>query len=324
MRILRSAFLTAALAATLASGVARAQAIPFDLEAGYRFVSVTGNEEQYRSQINDREGFHPLLKMGPTKRAAPTDSSGPPTSAPQRQGSSPRRRPGRHRLRFSYRSTQFTAPSRASRTRSASRRSRPGPDARPVQRRSRDPSGHSVHAARRLPTTPCRPGTRPSLGKDEFQLSQNLRSHDQEFGRSAFRAGHLGRRSSRLAQTARRRDPDARSIQGTREAPNPSRRQDITATTLTRSELDGRLRQSAFVRAFALRLQLSGFYVGRTDRDDARKEGAWQLPPRSRFFAGYSAANAASPEPFARRHAGWHIHRRRRFGGPGAGLIVGQ
>ena len=57
MRILRSAFLTAALAATLASGVARAQAIPFDIEAGYRFLSVTGNEEMYRSQINDREGF---------------------------------------------------------------------------------------------------------------------------------------------------------------------------------------------------------------------------------------------------------------------------
>src|SRR5512140_1714532 len=57
MRTLRSAFLTAALAATLASGVARAQAIPFDIEVGYRFLSVTGNEESYRSQINDREGF---------------------------------------------------------------------------------------------------------------------------------------------------------------------------------------------------------------------------------------------------------------------------
>ena len=57
MRTLRSAFLTAALAATLASGVARAQAIPFDIEVGYRFLSVTGNEEMYRSQVNDREGF---------------------------------------------------------------------------------------------------------------------------------------------------------------------------------------------------------------------------------------------------------------------------
>src|ERR1039457_412408 len=58
MRTFRSAFLVAALASTLGSaGVARAQAIPFDLEVGYRFVSIIGSEETYRSQINEREGF---------------------------------------------------------------------------------------------------------------------------------------------------------------------------------------------------------------------------------------------------------------------------
>src|SRR5664280_3301375 len=58
MRTFRSAFLVAALASTLVSaGVARAQAIPFDLEVGYRFLDVIGSEESYRSQINEREGF---------------------------------------------------------------------------------------------------------------------------------------------------------------------------------------------------------------------------------------------------------------------------
>ncbi len=37
----------------LASG----QAIPLDLEVGYRWVDVSGNERMYRTQINDRPGF---------------------------------------------------------------------------------------------------------------------------------------------------------------------------------------------------------------------------------------------------------------------------
>ena len=33
------------------------QAIPLDLEVGYRFVDVSGNEQMYRTQINDRQGI---------------------------------------------------------------------------------------------------------------------------------------------------------------------------------------------------------------------------------------------------------------------------
>ncbi|HEX9094416.1 MAG TPA: hypothetical protein VF902_10600, partial [Coriobacteriia bacterium] len=58
MRTFRSAFLVAALASVLGpAGVARAQAIPFDIEVGYRFLTLSGSEESYRSQINEREGF---------------------------------------------------------------------------------------------------------------------------------------------------------------------------------------------------------------------------------------------------------------------------
>jgi hypothetical protein len=41
----------------LAPAGASGQAVPLDLELGYRFVDVNGNRDMYRSQINDREGI---------------------------------------------------------------------------------------------------------------------------------------------------------------------------------------------------------------------------------------------------------------------------
>jgi hypothetical protein len=41
----------------LAPAGASGQAIPLELELGYRFVDVNGNRDMYRSQINDREGI---------------------------------------------------------------------------------------------------------------------------------------------------------------------------------------------------------------------------------------------------------------------------
>src|SRR5215472_18480723 len=50
--------LLAASAAFVLAGVARARAqtVPVDVELGYRFVDVSGNENEYRTQINDRPG----------------------------------------------------------------------------------------------------------------------------------------------------------------------------------------------------------------------------------------------------------------------------
>jgi len=45
------------LALALAPAQLRGQALPIDLEVGYRFVDVSGSEEAYRSQINERPGF---------------------------------------------------------------------------------------------------------------------------------------------------------------------------------------------------------------------------------------------------------------------------
>jgi hypothetical protein len=52
-------FATCALAASLALGGASlsAQSFPLEVELGYRWIDVSGNEDMYRTQINDREGF---------------------------------------------------------------------------------------------------------------------------------------------------------------------------------------------------------------------------------------------------------------------------
>jgi hypothetical protein len=49
--------LALALALLLVSAALGAQAVPVDVEVGYRWVDVTGNEQMYRTQVNDRQGF---------------------------------------------------------------------------------------------------------------------------------------------------------------------------------------------------------------------------------------------------------------------------
>lgn len=46
-----------ASAAAAAGAIASAQTIPIDVEAGYRFLDVSGNRDMYRSQIDERAGF---------------------------------------------------------------------------------------------------------------------------------------------------------------------------------------------------------------------------------------------------------------------------
>ena len=50
-------FLPLALLVFFTAGMAAAQETPLEVTAGYRFVNVDGNNDEYRSQINEREGF---------------------------------------------------------------------------------------------------------------------------------------------------------------------------------------------------------------------------------------------------------------------------
>lgn len=102
----------AVAAAATGIGVASAQSLPLDVELGYRFVNVSGNQQMYRSQINEREGF--LLRSllltapGPTSffdtfRIDASDlGAGPAGSLSARAGLS-----GKYDLRLSYRRTEL-------------------------------------------------------------------------------------------------------------------------------------------------------------------------------------------------------------------------
>ena len=41
----------------LAQAVRVLEQLPVDVEVGYRWVDVTGNQPMYRTQVNDRQGF---------------------------------------------------------------------------------------------------------------------------------------------------------------------------------------------------------------------------------------------------------------------------
>jgi hypothetical protein len=57
-RLTRLVPAAAALVLLVAAFGAAAETIPIDLEVGYKWVSVSGNEDMYRSQINEQQGFN--------------------------------------------------------------------------------------------------------------------------------------------------------------------------------------------------------------------------------------------------------------------------
>ncbi len=330
-RILRSAFLTAALAATVASGVARAQAIPFDIEVGYRFLSVTGNEEMYRSQINDREGFlvRSLHVATDEKYAgfALVDKLRIDGADLGAGGAGFLRLDaglaGVYRLQFSYRNTQFFSAYQGF----------ANPLGLSVGQQTWDRTRNQFNVDLEIlpgkvitpivgytSNTLSGPGyTTYHFGQDEFQLAQDLRSNDQEFRvGAAFNAGFI---SGEVVQGWRKyhetENLTLAPFAGNGNNAAPVLGQPVTASTLTRSSTtDVNVPvTSAFVRGFALpNLQITGFYVrSNATGDDGTKEGAsgsFASFAISRFFTGYSAANTTSPTSLAWRAGGraeWHV-----------------
>ena len=329
-RILRSAFLTAALMAVLASGVARAQGFPAEFEVGYRFLSITGNEEMYRSQINDREGFlirslhlatdqkYEGFSIVDRFRLDGADlGAGGAGFLRMEAGLT-----GTYRLRFQYRNTQyfsalqgFANPLGVTVGQQTWDRVRnqfnvdlevlPGKVVTPLV-------GYTSN-------TLSGPGyTTYHFSEDEFQLSQNLRSSDQEFRvGAAFNAGIV---SGEVIQGWRKyhetEDLTLASGKGSGNNTNPILGKPVTATTLTRSSTtDVNVPvTSAFARVFALpELQISGFYVrANAVGDNTTAEGAsgsFAGFDIARFFTGYSAANTTSPNSLSWRAGGraeWH------------------
>ncbi len=330
MRTLRSAFLTAALAATLASGVARAQAIPFDIEAGYRFVSVTGNEEMYRSQINDREGFlirslhvatdaDSCFKLADKVRIDATDlGAGGAGYLRMEAGLS-----GIYRLQFTYRYSEFFSalPGFANPL--------GGAVGQQTWDRTRNQFNVDLEVLPGKVITPIvgytsntlrGPGsTTYHFGEDEFQLNQDLWSSDQEFRvGAAFNAGVV---SGEVIQGWRKYHETESDTLAPFAGPGnnaaPVLGKNINANTLTSSSVTdvNTPVTSAFVRGFALpNLQISGFYVrANATGDDTTTEGAsgsFASFAISRFFTGFSGTPTSAPTSLTWRAGGraeWHV-----------------
>jgi hypothetical protein len=312
MRTFRSAFRAAVLASVLvftlgSAGVARAQAIPFDIEVGYRFLTLSGSEESYRSQINEREGF--LVRSihigedGKTSGFPALDylridgsdlGAGPAGSLRLDAGLT-----GAYRLRASYRHLdQFSALSGFANPLGAV-------VGQQTWDRTRDMVDINLELLPGAVVTPLLgytsnqlvgPGySTTTLGQDEFRLGQDLKVHDQEFRVGA--GFHAGPVSGEFLQGWRRyRETEKLSLlDGAGAGNNPGTVLDksLNLSSYSRSSVTdiNTPTTSVFVRGFATdSLQLIGLYVKSSasgdDAENASASGSLVSFPLARFFNG--------------------------------------
>ncbi len=331
MRTFRSAFLVAALASILGSaGVARAQAIPFDIEVGYRFLDVIGNEESYRSQINEREGF--LVRSihlgtdGKTNGFSVVDhlridgadlGVGPAGSLFLDAGLT-----GAYRLRLSYRHLdQFSALAGFANPLGAS-------VGQHTWDRTRNMVDVNLEVLPGAVVTPLFGYTSNNLtgpgrttffaGQDEFRLSQDLKVHDQEFRAGlGFNAGVV---SGEFLQGWRRyRETEKDSLfPGAGAGNNPGTVLGNTPnlSSLTRSSLTevNTPTSSFFLRGFATdAVQIVGFYVranaSADSKDQENLNGSLVSFALSRFFTGLADTSSSRVQNTMWRVGGrleWH------------------
>ena len=314
MRTLRSAFLVALAATLVSAGVARAQAIPFDLEAGYRFVDIIGSEESYRSQINERQGFivrgFHLGTDGRTDGFSALDhlridgsdlGAGPAGSLMLDAGLA-----GAYRLRASYRHLdQFSALAGFA-----------NPLGTPIGQHTWDRTRNMVDINLEiLPgavVTPLLgytsnmltgPGTTTYfVGQDEFKLGQDLKVHDQEIRAGlGFNAGIV---SGEFLQGWRRyRETEKDSLfpgAGAGNNPGPVLDKNLSLSSLTRTNVTdvNTPTSSFFLRGFLTdAIQLIGFYVranaGADSTEQESLNGSLASFNLARFFTGLTESSSS-------------------------------
>jgi hypothetical protein len=319
MRTFRSAFrvavLTTAFVSTLfSSGVARAQAIPFDIEVGYRFLTLSGSEDSYRSQVNEREGFLVRsIHIGQDGKSAgfpildhlQIDGSdlgaGPAGSLRLDAGLT-----GAYRLRASYRHLdQFSALAGFANPLGAA-------VGQQTWDRTRDIVDVNLELLPGAVVTPLLgytsnqlvgPGYSTAfLGQDEFRLGQDLKVHDQELRVGAgFRAGPV---SGEFVQGWRRyRETEKLSLlDGAGAGNNPGTVLDknLNLSSYSSSSVTdiNAPTTSVFVRGFATdSIQLIGLYVrSSTAGDDTTNDsasGSLVSFPLARFFTGLTDSGSS-------------------------------
>jgi len=336
MRTFRSAFrvtvlATAFVSALGSSGVARAQAIPFDIEVGYRFLTLSGSEESYRSQINEREGF--LVRSlhigedGKTSGFPIVDrlridgaelGAGPAGSLRLDVGLT-----GAYRLRASYRHLdQFSALAGFANPLGAA-------VGQQTWDRTRDMVDLNLELLPGAVVTPLLgytsnklvgPGHSTAfLGQDEFRLGQDLKVHDQEFRVGAgFRAGPV---SGEFLQGWRRyRETEKLSLlSGAGAGNNPGTVLDknLNLSSYSSSSVTdiNTPTTSVFLRGFATdSIQLIGLYVKSTaSGDDATNDsasGSLVSFPLARFFTGLTESASSRVQNTVWRAGArveWHV-----------------
>ena len=331
MRTFRSAFLVATLAALGSAGLARAQAIPFDIEVGYRFLTISGSEESYRSQVNEREGILVRsIHIGEDGKSSGFPildhlridgaelGAGPAGSLRLDAGLA-----GAYRLRASYRHfDQFSALAGYANPLGAVVGQR-------TWDRQRDMVDVNLELLPGAVITPLLgytsnklvgPGTSTAfLGQDEFRLGQDLKVHDQEVRVGAgFRAGPV---SGEFLQGWRRyRETEKLSLlsgAGAGNNPGTVLDKDVNLSSYSRSSVTdiNAPTTSVFVRGFATEsLQLIGLYVRSNasgdDTDNTGAAGSLVSFPLSRFFTGLTESGSSRVQNTVWRAGArveWHV-----------------
>ncbi len=319
----------ALLAAGMPGAVAAADApaLPVDVELGYRFVDVSGNEDMYRSQINEREGF--LVRALSVAAGGPAGSglfdqmrvdasdlgAGPAGSFRLQAGLA-----GKYDLRFSFRRTEMFSALPAFANPLISDGIVPGEH---TDDRMRDMYGVELRVLPGYWLTPIvgytrnrdeGPGrTTYTVGGDEFRLTQNLDDDEEEiYGGASFDAGPV---SGLVTQGWRKLHevetqglvPGAGAGNGTGTVLGvPISLQDFNRTT--KNDANTPVTNAAVAARLGERLKLIGSYVrAAASADIAEKEdlaGSLVSFGISRIFGGLSESIDSRAENVSWRGSG--------------------
>jgi hypothetical protein len=283
------------LALLLGALGAQAQSVPFDLEAGYRWLSLKGDEGMYRTQLDERSGFlirafamNSTASFADRIRIDMNDLGTGPAGALRIDAE----RASRYHFRLSYRSADlFSAePSFALGQHTYDRTRRTvDADLELFPDRNIVPFiGYSFNHF-------SGPGTTTyHVGQEEFLLGQSLRDTEHE-----YRAGagfHFTHFYGEVTQGWRRFSGDETlSLIGPSTGNNttPILGRDITATSISRHDstsVDTPFTNAYITGQFADRVKLTGNYVRfNADSNGSESEadaGSFASFAISRFFAG--------------------------------------
>jgi hypothetical protein len=290
------------LALMLAAFSVRAQSVPFDLEAGYRWLDLKGNEGMYRTQINERSGF--LIRAFTMNSNSPfadriridiSDLGTGPAGAFRVDAG----RASLYHFRLGYRSADlFSADPNFALGQHTYDRTRRTIDADLDLFTDRKIVPFIGYSFNRF----SGPGTMTyHLGQDEFLLGQSLRDTEHE-----YRAGagfHFTNVYGSVTQGWRRFTGDETlTLAGPSTGNNttPVLGRDITATSVSRHDstsVDTPFTNAYVTGQFADRIKVTGNFV-RFNADSSGDEseadtGSFVNFTISRFFAGLNETAAS-------------------------------